>query len=947
MQGGAAGGWWPVAGTEQAGAPGGAGGAGAGAGQFWAAEPLRSLLDRSAEAQRVLSATGALPPRLAHLQDCVVWRRDPPPPPPPREPQGEALLQQSTAEADPILWGGAHYHLVHSGWLPRGQYTAREGSRLRAAWGRSLLTFQEEYRSSSTPHLALQAAFALSIPGAGQGPATGVDSFTYGTRANLVSLPFAGFPFSASDVARWLEGRYGHCALNPCFGYANPAQLTEVLATLLENGTGCESSAIRRGGGDAGGTRVWGLTREAAMRLTDDGSSVDKLMRLHEKLPRLTEVEDTIATAGSGACSGVHGVNGNKLDRAGFQLLCWTFCLEEMVREMAPNGEWVALGTVAARVRSRGVNLPRSEQFVLDLVGEMVKKQNASPQKMQGLLLAPTPGAAGGGNVRFGRALDIIDVPDANLDVATGADASTPGQGDSVLTQPQSTDLEEKGDEGSETSCSGSTGDETSQDCVIVHTHLKEAGPRSVQGRATDQQPRQGPLPPQSWCKRLSHEMEAFGSKDGGLRKGEMAWANKAKNTVMNVAQKRWPGCKVELFGSRATGLHLTGGDVDLVVLNGPVQNLSSAGAGYSEKQRRAISKHLNCLRNDIIRAKMVEASQVQLIKAKKVPILKCTSLAKSRLECDISMGVANGLEAVKLTKDLLKTYPPLRPLMLTLKLFLKQKGMNAPFTGGIGAYTLLNMVVALLMTEEKTQATCAATANDCGYLLLRFFEFYGEDFDYANSAISIASGGIIDKSFQWFNPGKPNILAVEDPQQKGNDIGKNSFMMPKIVQEFKKAAQKLRHHAGIRDNMQDSPTLAAKSSKWAMVQSAGQHSQEALLTAAKPGSGNILEIIVRTDLEHLRQGHIPSKWEKREQEALENLRRGGPTPWKNPGFRDHLRDRALERRERAKTPRLRSATKRGNSQPAEEPPVKKARHNNAPRRNLTRRGKSPPPFRC
>ena len=942
-----------MAGTEQAGPPGGVLGAGAGPGQFWASEPLWSLVvadghDCSAEAQRVLSATGALPPRLAHLQDCVMWRPNPPPPPP-REPRGEAPLPQPTAGDDPILWGGAHYHLVRSGWLPRGQYTAREGSRLRATWGHRLLTFQEEYRSSSTAHLVLQAAVALSIPGARQGPASGADGFTHDT--------CVGFPFSARDVARWLEGQYGHCALDPCFGYANPAQLVEVSATLLENGAGCE--CFVRKGGEAGDTRVWGLTRDAATRLTNGGSSADTLLRLHEKLPRLTEVEDTIASAGSDAWSGGYS---DKLDRAGFQLLCWTFCLEEMVREMAPNGEWVALGTVAARVRNRGVNLPRSEQFVLDLFGEMVKKQSSSPQGMQGLLLAPTLGAAGGGNVRLGRAVNVIDISDANLDVATGADVGAPGQNDIVATpspardsvetqEPASgslatrspardsvetldpADMEGGGDEGSETSCSGSVGDDASQDCVIVHAHLKEAGRRSVQDRAADRKTRQGPLPSEGWCKRLASEMEAFGSKDKGLREGEMAWAIKAKNIVTHVAKKRWKNSSVSLFGSRATDLHLNGGDVDLVVL-GPCRKLSSAGEGYSEKERRKISQTLNILRNDIIKAGMVTPSRVQLIKAKKVPILKCTSLEKSGLECDISLGVANGLEAVKLTKGFLKTYPPLRPLILTLKLFLKQRGMNAPFTGGIGAYTLLNMAVALLMLETETDATRVTSTSDCGYLLLRFFELYGEEFDYANSAISITSGGIIDKNFQWFNPGKPNILAVEDPQQRGNDIGKNSFMMPKIVEEFKKAAQKLRRHA-IQDNKQDSRTLATKSSKWAMVQKAGQHSQEALENfPVKPGAGTILEIIVRVDLEHFRLGRTPSKWEIREQMTLEDIRRRGPMPGQcvralrqDPtAWRNYETRRDGNQKPQPSRPGLRSATKRGKSQPAEKPPAKKAR---------------------
>ena len=47
---------------------------------------------------------------------------------------------------------------------------------------------------------------------------------------------------------------------------------------------------------------------------------------------------------------------------------------------------------------------------------------------------------------------------------------------------------------------------------------------------------------------------------------------------------------------------------------------------------------------------------------------------------------------------------PPLRPLVLVLKFFLAQRGLNETFTGGVGSYMLQLMVVSFL--QQRTTRT-------------------------------------------------------------------------------------------------------------------------------------------------------------------------------------------------------------------------------------------------
>ena len=87
--------------------------------------------------------------------------------------------------------------------------------------------------------------------------------------------------------------------------------------------------------------------------------------------------------------------------------------------------------------------------------------------------------------------------------------------------------------------------------------------------------------------------MLSFVNRDKTARRIEMKDARKAVVLVQKYARSKWPACRVLLFGSRANNLHLLGGDVDLVILDGPVENLANAAKGYSEKDRGKISKFL------------------------------------------------------------------------------------------------------------------------------------------------------------------------------------------------------------------------------------------------------------------------------------------------------------------------------------------------------------------
>lgn len=229
------------------------------------------------------------------------------------------------------------------------------------------------------------------------------------------------------------------------------------------------------------------------------------------------------------------------------------------------------------------------------------------------------------------------------------------------------------------------------------------------------------------------------------------------------------------------------------------------------------------------------------------------TSSNQILLAADISLGATNGAQAVSMIRRQVLAVPPLRPLTLVVKAILRERGLAEVFSGGLSSYTLTNMVLAHLQCEGYTIAdlddkvgggmsssgsgglqetfnflyklsngnysysktivkslttnttgpttipAAAATSTgkkpvetDLGLLLWSFFDRFGRKFAYARQAVSVRSGGLCNKIAAWRNERKPWLLAVEDPQQPGKDIGYGSFAIADIRSVFAVVAEAL-----------------------------------------------------------------------------------------------------------------------------------------------------------
>ncbi|PWN53113.1 Nucleotidyltransferase, partial [Violaceomyces palustris] len=231
---------------------------------------------------------------------------------------------------------------------------------------------------------------------------------------------------------------------------------------------------------------------------------------------------------------------------------------------------------------------------------------------------------------------------------------------------------------------------------------------------------------------------------------------------IRKAITAQWRDAKVFSFGSQETRLYLPQGDIDLVVVSDAM-----------EYQRRegVLRNMAACLRRNNL------ATDVTVIARAKVPIVKfvCTY---GKLKVDISVNQTNGLEAARFVNGWLDKMICMRPLVMTTKHLLAQRGMSEVFSGGLGSYSVIILVISFLQLHPKIQRGEIDPNRNLGVLFLEFLELYGKYFGYDNCGISIrGKGGYFSKARRgWKDERKPFMLCLEDPQDPTNDISKGSY---------------------------------------------------------------------------------------------------------------------------------------------------------------------------
>lgn len=260
---------------------------------------------------------------------------------------------------------------------------------------------------------------------------------------------------------------------------------------------------------------------------------------------------------------------------------------------------------------------------------------------------------------------------------------------------------------------------------------------------------------------------------------------------------------RVYPFGSSAGRLYLPTSDVDLVVLS----------SNFEAQRRPMITLTFNSLNRfakNVVRNTGL-GYETQVIAKAKVPLVKFVD-AKTGLPIDVSFENASGLPAIVTLERWIADYPALGRIVQPIKIFLKMRGVNEVNTGGLGGFCTICLVAFRLhlLSQEKGQRWAQ---QNVGLALLDFFEYYGDRFDPATTAIDMSTMRGLPVDSPSLPILKEGRLMVVDPNLTSNNISGGSSKFKEIFAMFSLAAKVLRSEMQMASNAH----LSGKS-RWSML---------------------------------------------------------------------------------------------------------------------------------
>ncbi|KAF8079259.1 hypothetical protein FPV67DRAFT_1468118 [Lyophyllum atratum] len=248
----------------------------------------------------------------------------------------------------------------------------------------------------------------------------------------------------------------------------------------------------------------------------------------------------------------------------------------------------------------------------------------------------------------------------------------------------------------------------------------------------------------------------------------------KAREAVMagirRMVHGRFRNAEVNVFGSSATGLTLPTSDIDVAITIPHIQDVKQALFQLSAKL-----KNSGLMSNAFVNHRA------------HVPIINLTTREEyGSISVDIGINNSLGTEGIEVMKGYLSRMPALRPLVLLMKGFLRQRKMNDASKAGLGSYALACMCIHFLQLNPGKRPqdfiNKPMETESLGFLLTDFMFYYGFEFPHATSYISVAEGKVLPK------PEPSESLDIRCLINPENSISKSINKAETFLRVFKEA---------------------------------------------------------------------------------------------------------------------------------------------------------------
>ncbi|KAL2012735.1 hypothetical protein VTN00DRAFT_260 [Thermoascus crustaceus] len=280
---------------------------------------------------------------------------------------------------------------------------------------------------------------------------------------------------------------------------------------------------------------------------------------------------------------------------------------------------------------------------------------------------------------------------------------------------------------------------------------------------------------------------------------------------LQSAFQSRYHGVQLRAFGSFASGLYLPTADMDLVLLSSTFMRTGVKVFGEKKGQLYAFAAFLKNLN-------IAVPGSIETIATARVPILKFVDKLTG-LRVDLSFDNDSGLAANHTFQVWKSEFPAMPVIVSIIKQFLLLRGLNEVPTGGLGGFSIICLVTSLLQHLPHGH-----TEPNLGSILMDFFDFYGNKFDYGSVGIRMDPPGYFNKRvYGVYQENKSQRLAIEDPNNRDNDISGGTREIPLIFRSFSDA------YAALKERM---------------------------ISTAMSGSknGSLLDVIIEANYEEYRQ---------------------------------------------------------------------------------------------
>ena len=300
---------------------------------------------------------------------------------------------------------------------------------------------------------------------------------------------------------------------------------------------------------------------------------------------------------------------------------------------------------------------------------------------------------------------------------------------------------------------------------------------------------------------RLHHEILAY---EGymNLKSHELMAYNSLVAEAKSITKGILPSATLELIGSYSTGLASPMSDVDLRISLPSYEKdpLTRGPSATRPKSVRAGQRALESMKQAFIDSGSFDG--VEIIPGS-IAIVDAVH-RPTKLVVQVQAGASHPA-SLRYTTAYLSEFPTLRPLYIVLRSALQIQGLNTVFTGGLGSYPLLIMIVCALKS-------CAAEfpKHDVANHLLYILKFY-KTLDCYKHGLTLEWPYMFDKRktglkhssmakrrgidmLARFDPRRVSRLCLQDPADPENDLGCRSYGIQHVQKTFSSARRKITH---------------------------------------------------------------------------------------------------------------------------------------------------------